>query len=88
MAKKPGRGQKQCPECGQVMAAARKACEKCGYMFTKSTALGELSIDSLLSSAPTSEQIATVLAAQELLRKCGGINEAMLVLEAVDRVTR
>jgi DNA-directed RNA polymerase subunit M/transcription elongation factor TFIIS len=90
MAKKttPGRGQKQCPNCDAIVAARATLCKNCGHKFRKKrkkrSAKSKPAVTAQSkSSVLSNEQIATVLGAQELIQKCGGLNEAITLIKTV-----
>lgn len=91
MAKKttPGRGQKQCPNCNEIVAARAAVCSKCGHKFRKKRkkARGKGKARPAAAQASPStlsnDQIATVLGAQELIQKCGSVKAAINLLRTV-----
>lgn len=88
MAKKtsPGRGQKLCPSCQQVVAARASSCPNCGHRFAKkkkSTKKRGRRAASVEAAGLSNDQIATVLGAQELIQKCGGARAAIDLIKTV-----
>jgi hypothetical protein len=81
--KKAGPGMKQCPKCENYMGVRTQVCE-CGHKFTKSRK-GASHTESLPVST---DGIATVLAAQRLIRDCGGTARAVGLLKTVGKSGR
>ena len=81
MAKKKtssGPGKKQCPACKTFVGVRTHTCE-CGHTFRSKTKTGSG------NSTPTSDVVATVLAAQELIKKCGGAKKAISLIKSLSK---
>jgi DNA-directed RNA polymerase subunit M/transcription elongation factor TFIIS len=91
MAKKttPGRGQKQCPKCNEIVAARASVCSKCGHKFRKKRKKARAKGKARPATAPiastmlSDDQVATVLGAQGLIQKCGSVKAAINLLKTV-----
>jgi hypothetical protein len=94
---KPGPGKKLCPNCGEHVGVRTIECA-CGHRFRKKKKATAGSAGGARTEQPSTaqaaivetlslsnEQIATVLAAQELIRKCGGTNEAVRLIGSVGK---
>ena len=91
-----GRGKKQCPSCGELIASGYRECPHCHHTFvgkerqeTAAITTAPPTAEPQLPTPKTNEvDVATVVAAHELIKRCGGIRQAKAALETAEQAAR
>ena len=86
-----GAGKKQCPNCGEIIAARSRECPHCHHTFVaKERQETAPPTPELPPPAPARQEVdvATIVAAHELIKRCGGIRQAKAALEAAEQAAK
>ena len=90
MAKKKsiGTGRKQCPACGEIVAARSRECPKCQHKFGgRKMKQRKKAVEAPAPQAPEVD-VATVVKAHDLIQRCGGVGKAKGMLDTVARAAK
>ena len=86
-----GLGKKRCPDCGEIIASRYRECPRCHHTFVgKDRQEKAPSTPEPLQAAPKTNEVdvATIVAAHELIKRCGGIRHAKVALETAEQAAK
>jgi hypothetical protein len=83
-----GAGKKQCPSCDQIIAARSSTCPHCQHKFggkRRKEKAPSVAAPSPAAPATSGSDVATILAAHELIKRSGGIRQAKAALDTAEQ---